>query len=56
MTNKTEDTAAYNSSYTQGGVPCFADTFVQAESSVLRTNFSAKNPALRVAANRYAQL
>ena len=43
----------HNSTYTQGGVSCSADAFVQAESSVLRTNFSAKNPALRVAANRY---
>jgi hypothetical protein len=47
---------AYNSTYTQGGVSCFADKFVQAESSVLRTNFSSKEPDLRVAAKRYAQL
>lgn len=40
-----------NSTYTLGGVSCLADTFVQAESLVLRTNFSAKKPALRVAAN-----
>jgi len=44
--------AAGNSTYPKGGVSCFADTFVQVESSVLRTNFSAKNPALRVATNR----
>lgn len=43
---------AGNSTYTQGGVSCPADTFVEAESSVLRTNFCAKNPALRVAAKR----
>ena len=42
----------HNSSYTQGGVSCLADSFVVAESSVLRTNFSAKKPALRVAAKR----
>ena len=42
----------YNSTYPKGGVSCFADTFAQAESSVLRMKFSAKNPAHRVAANR----
>jgi len=45
----------YNSTYPKGGVSCSKDTFVQAESSVLRMKFSGKNPALRVAANRYAQ-
>jgi hypothetical protein len=42
-----------NSTYTQGGVPCFADTFVGIESSVLRINFGGKNLALRVAAKHY---
>jgi hypothetical protein len=46
---------AYNSTYPKGGVSCFADTFVVAESSVLRMKFSGKNPALRVAAKRYGQ-
>ena len=36
----------------KGGVLCSADTFVQAESSVLRIKFCGKSPALRVAANR----
>jgi hypothetical protein len=45
-----------NSTYPKGGVSCFADSFVVAESSVLRMKFSAKNPALRVAAKRYLQL
>jgi len=49
-------TTGYNSTYPKGGVSCFADTFVQAESSVLRMKFIGKNPALRVAANRYGQL
>jgi len=44
---------AGNSTYPKGGVSCFADTFVQAESSVLRMKFSGKIPALQVAANRY---
>jgi len=42
-----------NSTYPKGGVSCSADTFVQAESSVLRMKFCGENPALRVAANRY---
>jgi len=44
----------HNSTYPKGGVSCSGDTFVQAESSVLRMKFSGKNPALRVATNRYA--
>jgi len=46
---------AANSTYPKGGVSSFADTFVQAESSVLRMKFCGKSPALRVAANRYRQ-
>ncbi len=48
---KTKKTA-YNSTYPKGGFSCFADTFVVAESSVLRIKFSGKSPALRVAAKR----
>jgi len=51
-----ERKAAYNSTYPKGGVSCFAGTFVQAESSVLRMKFCGKSPALRVATNRYGQL
>jgi hypothetical protein len=40
--------------YPKGWVSCFADTFLVAESSVLRMKFLDKNPALRVAATRYA--
>jgi len=43
---------APNSTYPKGGVSCSADSFVQAESSVLRIKFSGKSPALRVAAKR----
>ena len=50
-----EEARTHNSTYPKGGVSCFADTSVQAESSVLRMKFSAKNPALRVAAKRYKQ-
>jgi len=44
-----------NSTYPKGGVLYSADTFVQAESSVLRMKFCGKNPALRQALNRHAQ-
>jgi len=53
MQNEIKPTA--NSTYPEGGVSFFADTFVQAESSVLRMKFCGKNPALRVAAKRYRQ-
>ena len=52
----TDRTPAGNSTYPKGGVSCFADSFVVAESSVLRMKFSGKNPALRVAAKRYWSL
>ena len=45
---------AHNSTYPKGGVLCSADTFVQAESSVLRIKFCGKIPALRVAAKPLA--
>jgi hypothetical protein len=44
--------AAANSTYPKGGVLCSKDSFVVAESSVLRTNFCAEKPAHRQAANR----
>ena len=42
----------HNSTYPKGGVSCSADTFVPAESSRLRINFSGNLPALRIAAKR----
>ena len=51
----TERKTAYNSGLAKGGVSCFADTFVQAQTVVLRMNFCAKNPALRQAAKRQQQ-
>jgi hypothetical protein len=42
----------YNSTFAIGGVSCSADTFVVAESSVLRINISGKNPAHRKSAKR----
>jgi len=50
--NNQNEKPACNSTYPKGGVSCFADSFVVAESSVLRMKFSGKNPALRVAAKR----
>ena len=39
-----------------GGVSCSADSFVVAESFVLRIKFSGKNPAHRKSAKRYRAL
>ena len=43
---------AYNSTLAIGGVPSPLDSFVVAESFVLRMNICAKNPAHRKSANR----
>ena len=44
--------AAANKGFAIVGVSCFADTFVQGGSSVLRMKFSAKNPHHRQAPKR----
>jgi hypothetical protein len=44
----------HNSTLAIGGVSSPLDSFVVAESSVLRTNFCAKKPAHRQSAKRYA--
>lgn len=46
---------AGNSTFAIGGVSCSADNFVATESSVLRMNSCAENPAHRKSANRYMQ-
>ncbi len=46
-------TPAGNSTFAIGGVSCSADSFVVAESFVLRIKFSGKNPAHRKSAKRY---
>jgi hypothetical protein len=58
MINYTTDRrrAAYNSTFAIGGVSCSADSFVVAESSVLRTGICGENPAHRKSAKRYVQL
>jgi hypothetical protein len=45
--------ASDNSTLVIGGVPSPLDSFEVVESSVLRTNFSAENPAHRQSAKRY---
>ena len=53
----------YNSTYPKGGVWCSKDSFPEASSGqvvvngslVFQIKFCGKSPALRVAANRYAQ-
>jgi hypothetical protein len=45
-------TAAGNSTYPKGGVSSPLDSFVVAESSVLRINFCAEKPAHRKFAKR----
>ena len=42
-----------NSTFAIGGVSCSSDTFVVAESSVLRINICAEKPAHRKSAKRY---
>ena len=54
MTNENRTTTA-NSGLAKGGVSCFVETLVQGSTFVLRMNFTAKNPALRQAANRCTQ-
>ena len=46
-------TTGYNSTFAIGGVSSSLDSFVDNESSVLRTNFCAENPAHRQSATRY---
>jgi hypothetical protein len=45
----------HNSTYPKGGVSCSKDSFVVNGSLVFQIKFCGKNPALRVAANRYLQ-
>lgn len=54
MTTEKRTTTA-NSGLAKGGVSCFVETLVQGSTFVLRMNFSAKNPALRQAPERYLQ-
>ena len=53
--NNCNNTTA-NSTLAIGGVPSRLDSFVVAESSVLRTNFCAENPPMRQAPNRFGYI
>jgi len=50
-----QESRTHNSTFAIGGVSYSADSFVVAESSVLRINICAKNPAHLKSANRYSQ-
>ncbi len=52
----TERRATANSTFATGGVSRSAGSFVVAESSVLRMNICAENPAHRKSANRCMQV
>ena len=45
----------HNSTYPKGGVSCSKDSFVVTGTLVFQIKFCGKNPALRVAAERWAQ-
>ena len=53
MTGEQRTTTA-NSGFALWGLTFFVETFVVKQTFVLRMNFSAKNPALRKSADRYA--
>ena len=52
---RTTEARTANMGFAIAGVPCFADTFVQGGSSVLRMKFSANNPRHRKPPKRYRQ-
>jgi hypothetical protein len=54
MTNRKSRTA--NSRFAKAGVSCFYDSEVLNSSFVHLMKFSAENPRLRKAANRYGQV
>ena len=49
-----EESTGYNSRFAKAGVWCFYESEVLNSSFVHLMKFSAKNPRLRKAANRYA--
>lgn len=46
----------HNKGFALAGVMCFADTFVQGGTSVLRMKYIAKTPCHRKPPNRYNQV
>ena len=55
LINRLKKNTTDNSTFAIGGVSSPFDSFVVAESSVLRTNFCAKKPAHRQSEKRYRQ-
>lgn len=53
---KNKRTTGYNSRFAKAGGVCFYDSEVQNSSFVHLMKFSAENPRLRKAAERYAKL
>ena len=51
-----ERKTGHNSTFAIGGVSCSLDSFVVAESFVLRINICAEKPAHRKSAKRYGQV
>jgi hypothetical protein len=54
LNSQNKEARTANSTLAIGGVPSPLDSFVVAESSVLRTNFCPEKPAHRQSAKRYA--
>ncbi len=54
-TKRENEITTANSGLAKGGLMYFVETFVECSTFVLRMNFSAKNPALRQAAERCMQ-
>jgi hypothetical protein len=54
LQKRRDRTPAGNSTYPKGGVSCSKDSFVVNQTLVFQIKFCGKNPALRVAAKRYA--
>ena len=50
--NELKEKPGHNSTFAIGGVSCSADSFVVAESSVLRISICGKKPAHRKSAKR----
>lgn len=54
-TKRQGQTTGANKRFAIAGGPCFADTFIQGESSALRIKFCAKTSRHRKPPKRYAQ-
>jgi len=55
LNRQKQESRTANSTYPKGGVSCSKDRFLVTRTFVLLMNICSESPALRVAANRYAQ-